>query len=69
MIGVLGSVTAGGLLPSGSHSIGGGHFGSDDILFRLLNADGSVGNIFTANAAQFDFTLGTTGQLTADPIG
>ena len=68
VIGVLGSVTAGGLLPDGSHSIGGGHFGSDDILFRLLNEDGSVGNIFTANAAQFDFTLGHDWSFTADPI-
>ena len=67
VIGVLDGV-AGGLLEDPGHSIGGGHLSSDDILFRLLNADGSVGNIFTAQSAQFDFTLGHDWSFTAAPI-
>src|SRR5207248_617435 len=39
-----------------------------DILIRLLNADGTVGNIFTARSAQFDFTLGHAWSFTAAPI-
>ena len=57
------------LMPDPFTTDGQGHLHSSDIQFNLLDAGGNTGaNIFTAQAAQFDFTLGHSWSFTADPI-